>query len=201
MLDYAIRPPSGIRVLLPRAPRLTRSGRRRQKRSASAVLCAYAAFSGLLEFAVVDATMGFLPPHPFLAVCGLAGVALVVLAFTLALGSRLQAIACGLVSIVVFGVAWIAGIVASLAAVYHNETLVHAGTVSQLLFPSDALWRATAYQLEPVALVTSLQNNTTGWSGPFWVTASPPPTMIIWSAVWILAVLALAARSFSTRDV
>ena len=166
----------------------------------AAVLCAYAAFSGLLEFAVVDATMGFLPPHPFLAVCGLAGVALVVLAFTLALGSRLQAIACGLVSIVVFGVAWIAGIVASLAGVYHNETLMHAGTVSQLLFPSDALWRVTAYQLEPVALVTQLQSNL-GWSGPFWVTAPPPPAMVIWSAVWIVAVLALAARSFSTRDV
>jgi ABC-type transport system involved in multi-copper enzyme maturation permease subunit len=165
-----------------------------------AVLCAYAAFSASLEFAVVDLTMGFLPPHPALAVCGLASIALVVLAFTLALGSRLGAIACGIVAIVSFGVAWLAGIVASLASVYRNELLVHAGTVSQLLFPSDALWRATAYQLEPVALVSQLQSNAR-WSGPFWVTDPPPAPTIVWSALWIVVALGVAARSFSTRDV
>jgi ABC-type transport system involved in multi-copper enzyme maturation permease subunit len=164
------------------------------------VLCAYAAFSGLLEFAVVDATTGFVPPHPFLAVAGLAGVALVMLVFTLALGSRLQAIASGIVAILCFGVAWVAGIVAGIAAALQNEALVHAGTVAQLLFPTDALWRAAIFQLEPAAVVSNLQAHST-YPGPFYVLAPPPPAMLAWAAAWILTVLLIAARSFSTRDV
>jgi ABC-type transport system involved in multi-copper enzyme maturation permease subunit len=164
------------------------------------VVFAYAAFSGLLEFAIVDATMGFLPPHPFAAVGALAGVGLVMLVFTLVLGTRLAMIASGIVAVLCFGVGWIIGIAGSVGASFNNQTLAHAGTIAQLLLPTDALWRLAVYQLEPALIVNELSTQAQ-YPGPFYVTAPPPPSMIVWSILWIVAMLAVAARSFSTRDV
>jgi ABC-type transport system involved in multi-copper enzyme maturation permease subunit len=164
------------------------------------VLCAFAALFGILEFGVVFLTTGFVAPHPVLAVAGLAGTGIVMMVFTLALGSRLGAIASGLIAVLCFGVAWIAGIADGLAVAYKNEALVHAGTAASLLLPTDALWRAAVYQLEPAMLVSQLEKHG-GWPGPFFVIAPPPLAMILWSAAWVAVVLAVAASSFSTRDV
>jgi ABC-type transport system involved in multi-copper enzyme maturation permease subunit len=164
------------------------------------VVAAFAAFYGLVEYSVVFATTGFVPPHPVLAIGALAGAGIAVMLLTLALASRLQAIASGLVAILGFGFAWFAGIAGTLAAVYKNETLVHAATISQLLLPTDALWRVSAFQLEPALFVTQLQRQG-AWPGPFFVTTPPPPAMVMWAVIWAILVVAIAARSFSTRDV
>jgi ABC-type transport system involved in multi-copper enzyme maturation permease subunit len=164
------------------------------------VIAAFAVLYGVVEYSVVFATTGFVPPHPVLAIGALAGAGIAVVVLTLGLASRLQAIASGLVAILGFGFAWFAGIAGSLAAVYKNETLVHAATVAQLLLPTDALWRVSAFQLEPAVFVAELQQRGV-WAGPFFVTTPPPPAMMIWSVIWVILVLAIAARSFSTRDV
>ena len=166
----------------------------------TAVVAAFAALYGLIEYSVVDLITGFVPPHPFLAIAALAGEGVAVVALTLALASRLPAIASGLVAILCFGLAWFAGIAGTLSALYRNEVLVHTATVTQLLLPTDAFWRVSAFQLEPALFVTQLQQRG-GWPGPFFVTAPPPPATIVWSVLWIFVVLAIAARSFSTRDV
>ena len=164
------------------------------------VVAAFAAFYGLIEYGVVFATTGFVAPHPILAIGALAGAGIAVMALTLALASRLQAIASGLVAILGFGFAWFAGIAGTLAAVYKNETLVHAATISQFVLPTDALWRVSAFQLEPAVFVTQLQQRG-AWPGPFFVTTPPPPAMVIWAVMWAALMLVVAARSFSTRDV
>jgi ABC-type transport system involved in multi-copper enzyme maturation permease subunit len=164
------------------------------------VLVVYAAISALLEFGAVFATTGFWPPHPFVAVASLAAVPLVMLAFTLALASRMQGIACGIVAIVGYGIAWAGGIASGLAMQFHNETLVHAGTVAQLLLPTDVFWRTAVFALQPVALTQRLAASG-NWPGPFFVVLPPPASIIIWGCLWIVAMLAIAARSFSTRDV
>jgi len=166
----------------------------------AAVVCAFAALYGLLEYSVVYFITGFLPPHPFLAIAGLAGIGVVIVALTLALASRLPAIAAGLVAVLCFGFAWFAGIATGLASAYRNEGLVHAGTLAQLLLPTDALWRASVFEIEPALFVSQLQQRG-AWPGPFFVTAPPPPPTIVWSVVWIFVMLAIAARSFSARDV
>ncbi|HTA39598.1 MAG TPA: ABC transporter permease subunit [Candidatus Acidoferrales bacterium] len=164
------------------------------------VVAAFAALYGLVEYSVVFAMTGFVPPHPISAIGALAGAGIAVMLLTLALASRLQAIASGLVAILGFGFAWFAGIAGSLAAVYKNETLVHAATVAQLILPTDALWRVSAFALEPAIFVAQLQQRG-AWAGPFFVTTPPPPAMMAWAVVWAILVLAIAARSFSTRDV
>jgi ABC-type transport system involved in multi-copper enzyme maturation permease subunit len=163
------------------------------------VLCAYAILAGALECAVILSTTGYLPPHPLAAGAALSGLVLVVLAFTLATAARLPAIASSVVAVMCFGAAWMAGIVASFYPVYHNETLLRIGTISQLLLPTDAMWRIAVYNLEPA--IMQIASPGAGWKGPFWVTAPPPPAMEIWCALWIAGAVALAAWSFSTRDV
>lgn len=164
-----------------------------------ALLCAYAAISGGLEFAVIDAVTGYQPPHPVAAIASLAALAIVMLCLTLAVASRLQTVATSVVAVVGFGVSWIVGIVASFGPVYHNELLLRIGVISQLLLPSDALWRVAVYQLQPVVLVA--QFGLSGWPGPFFVLSPPPPAMLAWSVVWVVAVTAIAVRSFAARDV
>jgi ABC-type transport system involved in multi-copper enzyme maturation permease subunit len=163
------------------------------------VVTLYAAFAGSLEFLLVRVATGYAPPHPVIAVCALGALALAMLALTLALATRLSMIASSIVAFLCFGIAWMAGIVASFGSIYHNEALVRAGVISQLLLPTDAMWRTAAYFLEPAVMISRVQAQQ--WPGAFLVAAPPPPPMQIWTALWIFAVMGLAARSFSTRDV
>lgn len=165
----------------------------------SIVVVTYAAFASLLEFSLVQIATGYSPPHPIAAVCALAALALVMLALTLALATRLTMIAASIVAFLCFGVAWVAGIVASLGPVYHNEALIRAGVISQLLLPTDAMWRTAAYFLEPALVLSRAQTGL--WSGPFLVAAPPPISMQIWTALWIVLIVGVAMRSFATRDV
>lgn len=163
------------------------------------VACAYAAFAAALEFSVVRAITGYLPPHPAAAAGYLCLLGLVMLALTFALGTRLSAIAASVVAIVFFGLAWIGGIAGSLGAFYGNDAVRNAGTISQLLLPTDAMWREAVYRLEPAAiLATSVGTNT--WPGPFFVLSPPPLATVIWTLCWILAMYAIALRSFVLRD-
>ena len=163
------------------------------------VTCAYAAFAGALEFAVVATVTGYVPPHPVAALTALAALSLVMVAATLALSSRLPAMTASIVAVACFGVAWFAGIVASFYPVSHDAALARVGVISQLIFPSDAFWRTAAYQLQPAAFTAQAQSAGV-WQGPFIVTGPPPPAMLAWATLWILAVLVLSAYSFGRRD-
>ena len=162
-------------------------------------LCCYAGVAGLVELTIVRTITGYVPPHPVSAVAALATLGLVVLALALAVSTRLQTIATSIIAVAAFGLSWMAGIVASFASIYHDPWLVRAGVISQLLLPSDAMWRIAIYQLEPAILVNQAQASGQ-WQGPFFVTAPPPPAMEVWTLLWIIAVMFIAIRSFSTRD-
>jgi ABC-type transport system involved in multi-copper enzyme maturation permease subunit len=159
------------------------------------LLCIYAFFSGLLEFGVVGAITGYAPPHPIVALCYMCGVGITMLSLTLLLSSRMAAISSGVAAVVLYGVAWIAGIVGDIGATLHSSTFADAGTISQLLLPSDAFWRAAAFRLEPVAMVAGMHG-----VNPVFSSAAPPLAMILWGIAWIVVMLALACWSFSTRD-
>lgn len=163
------------------------------------VVCAYAAVAGLAEFAVAKAATGYLPPHPFTAVAYLCLLSIVMLVFAFALSTRLSALAGSIVAIVFFGVAWMAGIVGSLGAYYQNAGAIDAGIISQLLLPTDAMWREAVYYLEPAVAVAGFGARHV-WQGPFFVLTPPPVTMIVWTIVWIVAVYAIATRLFTVRD-
>lgn len=161
-------------------------------------VCAYTAAAAASEFAIVRALTGYAPPHPWQAVgflC-LLGVAMMVLA--LALSTRLSTIATSIAGLVLFALAWIGGIAGSLGDFYGNAAVGRAGILSQLLLPTDAMWRAAVYRLEPAAALTQFGPHS--WPGPFFVLSPPPLATVLWTIGWIVVVYAIAVRSFSVRD-
>ncbi len=165
----------------------------------SITVCCYAGAAGAAEFLAVRAATGYLPPHPGLAILYLCALSLVMLAFAGALATRMPAIAASMTAVVFFGIAWMGGIAQSLGFFLHNDAVRDAGTLTQLVLPSDAMWRSAVFELEPAAQLAAIASTHT-WPGPFFVLSAPPPPILLWTVVWIAAVYAFATRSFTLRD-
>jgi len=162
------------------------------------MLAAYAALAGAIELATVNLTTGYVPPHAVVAIAFLVGQSLVLLTLALLCSTRLSPMTGGIVALVLFGLAWIAGIAQSFGTAFSNTTIVHAGTAISLLIPSDGLWRGAVYSLEPAAMAAIGSD----WSraNPFGVSTAPSSPFLIWAACWIVVVLGIAMLRFGRRD-
>ena len=165
-------------------------------------LALYVAAAGASELLVVRAITGYVPPHPLTALGYLAGVAAVVSTAAVALATRLPALAAGIVAALLFGLAWIGGIVQAIGLALGNARLADAGTIVALVFPSDALWRGALYALQPAVFTAVAANaNAVGpGENPFSVTSPPPPALLAWACGWVVVVLAAGVAAFRTRD-
>jgi len=164
-------------------------------------LTIYVAAAGGIELLVVRAATGYVPPHPLDALGSLAGVAAIVTTAAVALATRLPALAAGIVAAMLFGLAWIGGIIEAVGLALGNQRLADAGTVVALLFPSDAVWRGALYALQPAAFTAVAANaNASGAVNPFTVTSPPPPALLGWACAWIVVVVLAGMVSFRTRD-
>lgn len=163
------------------------------------VIAVYTLITGACEFAVVRAATGYMPPHPASALGFLALSGIVMTALALLLGTRMPAMGASILAVGLFIIARLGGIAQGLGSYYGNENVVHAGTISQLILPSDAMWQAALFRLEPASMAATFAASHT-WPGPFFTAASPPAAMIFWSIAWIIAATVLAARSLELRD-
>lgn len=166
-----------------------------------AVVAAYAAASGFLEIGAVGLLTGHYPPEPVLAVVFLAAQAVVLLTIALLLGTRLPAIAAGAVCVVLFGLAWMAGVFSGVARAFNADALAAISEATRWLFPSDGLWRGVIYGLEPPLVQIVASGSEIGEANPFYAVAPPPPVYIVWSVIWIAGTLALAAWSLNRREI
>jgi ABC-type transport system involved in multi-copper enzyme maturation permease subunit len=165
------------------------------------LLASFGAAAGGIELAAIAVSTGYHPPHPAAALLYLIAQSVVMLTLALLFSTRLPAVAGGLLAVVCFGVAWIAGIAAGIAHALHNETVLHAATFAGLLVPTDGLWRGAVNSLEPVALLVLSNAANTAGQNPFAAAAPPPPAFLAWTAAWVAAVLAIAVFSFDRRDI
>jgi ABC-type transport system involved in multi-copper enzyme maturation permease subunit len=163
----------------------------------SALLAGYTALVSLLELAVIRVVTGYTPPHPAAAVLFLIGQAVVLLTLALLGSTRLPSITGGIIALVLFGIAWIFGIVTQVGATFHNATITTAGTVVSLILPTDGLWHGVQYNLQPAA-ITAL-SNAQGETGLV-AGAAPTTPYIVWAVAWVVVMLYLAVRSFARRD-
>jgi len=152
--------------------------------------------------AVAALVSGYTPPNPPLAVAFLAGQALVLLTLTLALGSVLPSIAAGAIAVVGFGLGWMAGVLAGVAAALGVAALGSVAEVSRWLLPSDGLWRGVIYGLEPPLVVLIAAGRAPGLvqANPFYAADPPPAAFMIWSVAWMALVLGAATWWFERRD-
>jgi ABC-type transport system involved in multi-copper enzyme maturation permease subunit len=166
------------------------------------VVVGYTVLSGALAIAVVSALAGFGPPHPVLALAFLSGQALVLMTLTLALGTVLPAIGAGAIVVLAFGVAWMAGVMSSVATAFELDTVARLAEVTRWLFPSDGLWRGVIYGLEPpaAALLAAGRSETALEANPFFTLTPPSLVFVVWSVCWIALVLAIAGRRLGRRD-
>lgn len=169
----------------------------------STLLALYAGLACGLEFLIAKIAMDYVPPHPVLAIVFLIGEAIALLTLTLFGSTRLSGMTCGIIVLVLFGLTWMGGITGAIGAAFNSRPVENVGTVSSLILPTDGLWRASVYNLEPAAFIAAQEADTSGGgraNNPF--TASSPPTTpyLVWAVGWIAVVLGATAWSFSRRE-
>lgn len=167
-----------------------------------AVIASYAALSGLLEISTVRLVSGYTPPSPLLAVGFLAAQAVVLLTLAMLLSSRLPAIASGAICVVLFGLAWMAGVFAGIGRVFDAGPLVAAAEASRWLLPTDVLWRGTVHALEPPLVIAGAleAGGEMAEGNPFFASGPPPTELLLWSVGWVAVVLVATAISLGRRD-
>jgi len=162
----------------------------------------YAAGAGLLELAAVEWATGYLPPHPIDLILYVAAEGLVLLSLGMLLSTRLSGITAGVIALVAWLNAWIAGVVGDIGTGLQNQALQNVGVVSHLLLPSDGLWRGAIFAMEPDTLIASMRAlGTFGRANPFAAVDPPPTGFLMWVVIWFAGMLALSVWSFRTREI
>lgn len=167
----------------------------------AALVIVYAGGAAAIELGVVNAVVGYAPPEPlaFIGFIVVEGVA--IMTFALLLSTRLSGMVGGVIALVLFGIAWIGGVVGGIGAAFDNATILHVGTVTKLVLPTDGLWRGAVYALEPQALLaTGAQAGPAIAANPFYAATALPLAYEAYVVVWIAGLLALAVVSFNARE-
>lgn len=166
------------------------------------VVLAYAVGSGLLEIFAIRFVSNYLPPSPLEAALYLAAQSIVLLTVALLLSTRLPAMASGAICVVLFGLGWMAGVLAGIGRALDAAPLVTVAEGSRWLLPTDGLWRGTIHALQP-PLRLLLGDGAVGEvasANPFFAPTAPPVVFLVWAAVWTLLVLGVASWSLERRD-
>ena len=120
---------------------------------------------------------------------------LIIMSLTLASSSTFSTLATGGVVFGLWGLAFIGGFVEQVGVLLQNTTVVNVGIISSLLLPTEAVFRRAAY------LMTSPVVQSLGFStGPVFVLSVPSNVTVLYGALYLLGLIALAVRQFSRRD-
>jgi hypothetical protein len=123
----------------------------------------------------------------------------------LLISTRLSGMTGGVIALGAYGISWIGGIAGSIGAAFNNDAITHIGTTTQLVMPTDGLWRGAVYSLEPAAVITAYRALSGAGravsANPFFQPSGPPPVYIAWVGGWLLAVLALTIYSLNQREI
>ncbi|MBV9857181.1 MAG: ABC transporter permease [Streptosporangiaceae bacterium] len=165
------------------------------------LLAAYTAIVSGLQVAVVYWASGYVAPDPAAAAAFVFAEGVALLTLVLLLSTRLSALAAGVIGVALFGVAWLGGVVGLLGETFNVHALRTAGHVSQYLLPTDGLWHAAVYYLEPSWFITQQLAETPGVRGnPFMSLSAPSWPYLTWAAIWLVLVLVLGLTSFERRE-
>mgnify|MGYP001363477187 FL=1 len=148
--------------------------------------------SGLML--IVYLRSGFYMDNIVRGVLMMALAALLVLTVSIAGGTRLSTIANGVMTFMLFGIAFLGGLVEQVGALIRNPAAVNVGIVSSLIMPADSLWKkATAY-FQPSDVTNPFE------LGPFAAITEPSTLMVVYAVLYLLVLLAFALWSFSRRE-
>lgn len=167
----------------------------------AALVAVYAGGAAAIELGVVNAVVGYVPPEPLSFIGFVIAEGIVIMSLALLLSTRLSGMVGGVVALVLFGIAWIGGIVGGIGAAFDNATITHVGTATKLILPTDGLWRGAVYALEPQSLIAAgSQAGPASAANPFFATAAAPLSFELYVVGWVALVLGLAVYSFNARE-
>ncbi len=165
------------------------------------VVAAFALLAGSGEILVVSRVSGYAAPDPVAALALITGQALLLMTLSLALATRLSAVTSAVVATVGFFLAWMLGTVDLMGVALRYPSLMTAGEIGKVLLPTNALWQAAEYYLEPSALISLVRGFGMLSGDPFVSLAPQPPAVFVWAAIWAVLVLALGIWELSRRQV
>jgi ABC-type transport system involved in multi-copper enzyme maturation permease subunit len=165
----------------------------------AALVAVYAGGAAAMELGVVNAVVGYIPPEPLQFIAFVIAEGLVIMTLALLLSTRLSGMVGGVIALVLFGIAWIGGIVGGIGVAFDNAGITHVGTATKLILPTDGLWRGAVYALEPQSLVGA-QTGPAAAANPFYMSSPAPLSFELYVAGWVVVVFALAVYSFHTRE-
>src|SRR5947208_12291828 len=88
-----------------------------------ALVVAYGLAAGIVEIVAVQVVSGYQPPHPLEFLGFVLGEGVVILTFTLMLSTRVAGMVGGVIAAILFGIAWMGGIVGGVGAAFNNATI------------------------------------------------------------------------------
>ena len=165
----------------------------------TALVAIYAGGAGAIELGVVNAVVGYIPPEPVAFIAFAIAEGLVIMTLALLLSTRLSGMVGGVIALVLFGIAWIGGIVGGIGVAFDNASITRVATATKLILPTDGLWRGAVYALEPQALVGA-QAGPVSAANPFYASAPAPLAFELYVVGWVALVLVLAVVSFRARE-
>jgi ABC-type transport system involved in multi-copper enzyme maturation permease subunit len=166
-----------------------------------ATVLIYAVPAAGAQILLVRWVVGYSPPHPLEFLFFVISEAIVILTLSLLLSTRFAGMVGGVTGLILWGLAWIGGIVGGVGLVFENATLTHVGTASKLLLPTDGMWRGAVWSLEPASLIAVMRSaGQAAAANPFFAADPPPPAYVAWCIIWIIGMLALAAWSFAHKE-
>ena len=121
----------------------------------------------------------------------------VLIAFGLLLSTRMTTLNAGIVSIIMYGAAFIGGFIEQFGAIMEKAILVNIGIIMSLVFPVDSMYRKMT-----VFLFDATDNPLSLAQGGMFTSVSTPSNAMIWYALLYGGiVLLLSIYSFKKRDV
>ncbi len=118
---------------------------------------------------------------------------LLVLTVSLAGGAKLSTLANGVMVFGLYGIAFVGGWVEQIGSLINKQAAIDVGIAASLLFPSEALWKRAAFEMQ------SPMFRALGAS-PFAPLSTPSSAMVVYAILYMTAVLFFAIRAFNRRD-
>lgn len=118
---------------------------------------------------------------------------ILLLSFTLFLGTSFSTLTNGVIALGLHGLAFLGGWIEQAGALTHTQKAVDVGIVASLIMPSESLWRRAAFEMQsPLATAINFS--------PFSGASVPSRAMIVYAAAYALVFVLLAIRRLQTRD-
>lgn len=168
------------------------------------IVCVYTALLFFAFLAVIHWRTGYWPTGA-LSALGLLELAMLALLGITTLGSSLMpTVVNGAIALLLFLGAPMVGMVQFVVQIFNpasSPTVQPITTIMSLIIPTDALWHGASFFLFPPTLnILSLGISMQTFNTPFTSGQPIAPALLIWAALYCVALPALAALRFQHRD-